>query len=350
MKRLFLIQLFFIIVANSSYSQKVEGDTNYYRKYNNKLIVSYFQSYKNYFIDISQKLINDSLGQSKISNIAESNLVSGFEITYDKITLAIGFKSPSSGSNLKGNTSYKNFSLNIGGNHWILENSYRSYKGFYNKNTVNYDTSFLKTGIYDQFPNLKSEAYKTKFLLFAKPEEFSFRSGYSCNYQQIKSAFSWVASANIYYNKLNSDSAFFPYQVRSYYDNHRNMNGLNVFAFSVCGGGSLNIVIWKALFANLTLIGGPEQQWRTYHYLDSYNNKTLGHLSITGDFRGSIGLNFKKWFILFNGTSDFSFYRVSQVTFNSQYKSGNFSLGFRFGVKPSKLYTKFQQSKIYNRL
>jgi hypothetical protein len=349
MRRLFLILLFFIIACVVS-AQKMEGDTTYYRKYNNKLIISYFQSYKSFGIDMSQKLKPDTLGQSTIVNIAEANLVSGFEITYDKISVSIGFKSPSTLSDKKGNTSYKNFALNIGGNKWILENSYRSYMGFYNKNTVAYDTSFYSTGIFDQFPSLKAEAYKTKFLLFKNPELFSFRSGYTGNYQQIKSAFSWVYSANIYYNKLNSDSSFFPFQIRTYYDNHRNMNGLNVFAFSICAGGSLNIVIWKALFANLTLIGGPEQQWRTYRYLDNYNNSTLSYLSLTGDARGSLGLNFKKWYILINGTTDFSFYSISKITFNSKYNSGNFTLGFRFGVKTPKFYSKFQKTKLYNKL
>lgn len=349
MTRLFLIQLYITIVA-PVFAQKIEGDTTYYRKYNNKLIVSYFQSYKSFGIDMTQKLISDSLGQSKIAYIAESNLVSGFELTYDKISLSIGFKSPSSLSDKKGNTSYKNFAINIGGNKWIVENSYRSYKGFYNKNTSTYDTSFYTTGIYDQLPNLKAEAYKTKFLLFKNPELFSFRAGYAGNYQQIKSAFSWVYSANIYYNKLNTDSSFFPHQVRSYYDNHRYMNGLNVFAVSVCAGGSLNIVIWKALFANLTLIGGPEQQWRTYRYLDNYNNSTLSYLSLTGDARGSLGLNFKKWYILINGTTDFSFYSISKITFNSKYNSGNFTLGFRFGVKTPKFYSKFQKTKFYNKI
>ena len=76
MRRLFLILLFFIIACVVS-AQKMEGDTTYYRKYNNKLIISYFQSYKSFGIDMSQKLKPDTLGQSTIVNIAEANLVSG---------------------------------------------------------------------------------------------------------------------------------------------------------------------------------------------------------------------------------------------------------------------------------
>lgn len=342
--------LIIFISTSAFFSQRKSWDTSYYVKYKDRLIVSVFQSYKGYNIDISQFLTKDTLGQSKIAYVAEANLIYGIELNYDKFNLSIGFKNPSTQTKQKGDTKYRNIALNIGGNRWILENSYRNYKGFYNKNTSSYDTSFNNTGIYDQYPNLNSESYKTKFLLFTNANKFSFKSGYSCNYQQLKTAFSFVLSANIYYNRLNSDSSFFPLPIRGYYDTHQSLNGLNVFAISVYGGGSFNLVLWKALFMNLTLIIGPEEQWRNYKYLDNtYPDRTLFYTSISGDFRGSMGLNFKKFFVLLSATSDFSWYNASQVNYLSKYGSVNFSLGYRFKVKPSKGYQKFQQSKLYRR-
>jgi hypothetical protein len=274
-------------------------------------------------------------------------LVSGIEINYDKFNFSFGWKNPSNKVAQKGDTKYRNLNLNIGGNKWILENSYRSYKGFYNKNTSRYDTSFHTTGIYDQNPRLTSESYKTKFLFFTNANKFSFKSGYSCNYHQLKSAFSFVLSGNIYYNRVNSDSSFFPTPIRPYYDTHQSLNGLNVFALSVYGGGSLNLVLWKHLFMNLTLIIGPEEQWRNYHYLNPNNSQTLFYTSISGDFRASIGYNHKHFFMLLNTTSDFSWYNASQITYLSKYGAVNFLIGARIPSKPSKLYKKFQGTKFY---
>lgn len=348
--RIILVIFLFTINFNSFFAQKRGWDTTYYTKYKNRLIVSFFQSYRNYGIDIEQKLTKDSLGKSKLAYIAEANLVYGLEVNFDKFNIAIGFKNPSSQTDKKGDTKFRNFALNVGGNHWLLENSYRSYSGFYNKNTANYDTSFKRTGIYDQQPHLTSESYKTKFLFFTNANKFSFKSSYASNYRQLKSAFSFVLSANIYYNRLNSDSSFFPFQIRNSYDTHRSMNGLNVFAFSVYGGGSWNIVLWKVFFMNLTLIIGPEEQWRNYNYLDTYPNQTLFYTSLSGDFRGCIGLNFKNFFIKVSATSDFSWYSASQISVLSKYGAINFSLGYRFKTKPSKGYQKFKQSKWYKRL
>lgn len=291
----------------------------------------------------------DSLGQSKVSYKAEANNITGIELNYDKFNIAFGFKStPPANQTSKGDTKYTNLALNVGGNRWILENSYRSYTGFYNTNTAAYDTSFKREGIYTQAPSLKSEAYKTKFLFFTNANKFSFKSGYSCSQRQLKSAFSFVLTANIYYNRLNSDSSFVPLAVRHYYDDHQSVNGLNVFAFSVYGGGSFNLVLWKALFLNLTLIIGPEEQWRTYHYLDG-NSKNLFYTSISGDFRSSLGLNFKKFFVMVTSTTDFSYYNSNATEYFSKYGAVNFSLGYRFKVKTPKVYSRFQQSKLYKK-
>lgn len=346
-----LLSVFFLVSTLLSFAQKKGWDSAYYVRYKDRLIVSVFQSYKGYSMDISQLLTKDTLVQSKIAYVAEANLIYGIELNYDKFNLSLGFKNPSTQTKQKGDTKYRNIALNIGGNRWILENSYRSYKGFYNKNTSSYDTTFKKTGIYDQYPNLNSESYKTKFLFFTNANKFSFKSGYSCNYKQLRTAFSFVLSANIHYNRVNSDSSFFPRPIRGYYDTHQSLHGLNVFAVSVYGGGSLNLVLWKAFFMNFTLIIGPEEQWRNYKYLDNNTpDRTLFYTSVSGDFRGSIGLNFKKFFVLLSATSDFSWYNASQVTYLSKYGSVNFSLGYRFKVKPSTGYQKFQQSKWYRRL
>lgn len=357
MRQIYLITvvlLYFSIGAqeqNQLPKKQQQWDTTYYSKYKDRFIISLFQSYRNYGIDISQKLLRDSLGQSKIEYLAEANLVSGIEISYDKINFSVAYKSvPPANKLQKGDTKYKNFALNIGGGKWTLENSYRTYTGFYNKNTVRYDTTFKTTGIYTQAPTLSSESFKTKFLYYTNSNKFACKSGYSCTQRQLKSAFSFVLTANIYYNRINSDSSFIPLPVRKYYDHYQSIKGLNVFAFSVYGGGSVNIVLWKALFLNLTLLIGPEEQWRTYHYAEPAMSKTLFYTAYSGDFRAAFGLNFKRFFVIVSSSTDFSLYNSNAVDYTAKYIAGNFSLGYRFKVKVPKFYRKFKESKWYKKL
>lgn len=349
----------FLIISLKTFSQEQsqlpkkqqKWDTTYYSKYKDRFIVSLYQSYRYYGIDISQKLFRDTLGQSKIEYLAEANFVSGIEISYDKINFSVAYKSAPPANQLqKGDTKYKNFALNIGGGKWILENSYRTYTGFFNKNTVTYDTTFKTTGIYTQSPTLSSETFKTKFLYYTNSNKFACKSGYSCTQRQLKSAFSFVLTANINYNRLNSDSSFIPLPVRKYYDHYQSIKGLNVFAFSIYGGGSVNIVLWRALFLNLTLLLGPEEQWRTYHYAEPKMSKTLFYTAYSGDFRAALGLNFKRFFVIISSSTDFSLYNSNAVDYTAKYIAGNFSLGYRFKVKTPRLYRKFKESKWYDKL
>jgi hypothetical protein len=350
--------LFALLSVNILSAQKI-WDSTYYVKYKSRLIVSLFQSYRNYNIELQQYLTKDTLGSSKVNFIAQANNISGIEFNYDKINFSFGYASvPPKNVKQTGKTDHFNIGMNVGGNKWILETGYRRYQGFYDKNTARYDSAYSKwdttttdrRGIYTQFPHMVSTSYKMKFLYFTNNKRFSFKSGYSCSYRQLKSSFSWVITANGYYNTLSTtDTSFFPRQVRPFYDTHGNLNTLNVAAFSVYGGASFNLVLWRALFFNVTVLVGPEEQWRTYKYHnDTLNyNRTVFYNAISGDLRGSMGLNFKRWYVSLTGVTDFSYYKSGEMMFVSKYFSGAFSLGYRFRVKAPKIYQRFQQTKLY---
>jgi hypothetical protein len=300
-------------------------------------------------MELAQTLVKDTLGRSAVNYHAEANHISGIEINYDKINFSFGYKSvPPANSKKTGNTDHFNLGMNIGGNKWILETAYRRYYGFYDKKTSNYDTNFKHTGIYYQFPRLSATSFKTKFLYFANHKRFAYKAGYSCAYRQLKSSASLILTASGYYNTFNSDSSLIPFQIRNYYDTHADIKGLDVFGFSVYGGASINIVLWRALFCNLTLLIGPEEQWRTYKYQNStFYNRTIFYQSWSGDFRLAYGLNFKRWFLMVNFSSDFSIYNGGEMKFVSKFLNTSVSLGYRFKMKTPKIYQKFQQTKLY---
>lgn len=347
-KKLSVLLLLYLNITTAS--AQATWDSTKYVKYNSRLIVSLYQSYRQYDITMQQFMVKDSVGRSKLNYLAQASNISGIEIDYDKLSFSFGFKStsPTGTDKIKtGSTQYFDFGLNVGGNRWILETAYRRYQGFYDKNTLNYDSSFKTTGVYYQDPKLVNTTFKAKFLYFTNHKKFAFKSGYSSTYRQIKSAATWVLTANAYYNTLNTDSSFFPRAVRPYYNDYSLMRGLDVFAFSVYAGASVNLVAWRALFINATLLIGPEEQWRVYKYTDGPFYKPLFYNSVSGDVRFSAGLNMKRFFMMVTSISDVCWYKSSSVGMLSKYVSGSFTLGYRFKVKAPKFYQKIQQTKIY---
>ncbi len=331
-------------------SQK-NWDTTKYEKFTNRFIVAYFQSYKQFNSEIKQVTLKDSLNQSSYNYFAEANYISGIELNFDKINIQLALKSkPPKDVSKYGKTNFFNLGFNFGGNRWFLESSYRRYTGFYDKNTPNYDTSFKRTGIFYKLPNMSSTLTKIKFLYFTNYKKYSFRSGYACNYRQLKSAASWVLSGNFYTNNQISDSAFIPRIGRPYYRHFSDLNSIQVTGFSGNAGFTFNLVLWKAWFINLLLTIGPEQQWRKYGLVNQGRGKTLSYLSVSGDFRLSMGLNMKKFYMLFSSSTDYTSYNNYIVQYNSFFTSNNFTIGWRFKAKTPEFYKKFQQSAFYKKL
>jgi hypothetical protein len=310
-------------------------------------MVGIFQSYRDFNNNFKQFGEKDSLGISNNNYVAESQLTTGIEINYDKFSFGFAIKStPQKNSSGKGNTRTFNGNLNFGGNKWYLENSVRYFKGFYDSNTAAYDSTFKETGNYYYQPNLTNTLFRSKFLYFTNHKRYSFRSNYVCNYRQLRSGATWIFSANISYNYLRNDSSFFPLPARPYYGSYAGMNGLKVFSTSLNAGGAVSLVLWRAFFVHLMFIVGPEQQWRTYNYLDG-PSRNLSYFSLSGDVRGSIGLNFKRFYFMSFTRNDFAVYNSSFVGLTNKSVGGGFILGWRFNSRVPEFYRKFQGSRLY---
>jgi hypothetical protein len=339
----------FLIYSSSFFAQKTcNWDTCRYQKFHSNLMIGIFQTYRNFNNEFQQYMIPDTGNLSKNNYFAESKLNTGLEMSYDKFSLGIAFKStPQKNNSGKGNTKTFNSNLNFGGNKWFLENSVRYFKGFYDSNTPNYDTTFKETGNYYYQPNFTNTLFRSKFLYFTNHKRYSFRSAYICNYRQLKSGATWIFSANTSYNYLRNDSSFFSPASRSFYNNYGNMNGMKVFAFSINAGGAASLVLWRAFFVHMMFIVGPEKQWRTYNYLNE-SSTNLSYFSLSGDLRFSIGLNFKRFYFISFSSNDFAVYNSSFVGLTNKSIGGGFIMGWRFNSKTPNFYKKFQSSKIYS--
>ena len=328
-----------------------EYDTNYYRKYNDRLIIALYQSNRQYNIHYTQKLIPDPLVKSKINYFANANNVTGIEIDYDKLSLSLGFKSsPPDGQSRQEKTTYKSLNFSVGGNTWFLETSYKNYKGFYDNNTAAYDTSFNPDKPFYQSGSMSTKGLKVKGFYFFNHRKFSYKSSYTCIYRQLKSAFSFFAIGNIYYNRFSSDTSFIPPPVWNFYSAYYDMNRLNVLAFSGGMGASGNLIISKKFFLNLTLDLGIEMQNRNYHYYFSDHKARRVYISSVGDARLALGYNGKNFFITLSSMNDFVNFNDKEFKMGSSFISGSFTYGYRFKVKEGNLVKKVKENKLYQML
>ncbi len=354
---LFLISFFYSaqVTTEGNLEVKTEKkgktwDTLKYRKFERVLIVGIFQQFRNFSNTFDQSLVKDSLGLSKHVYVAESQLIGGVVLNYDKFSVSFGTKTqPQQFSTGKGNTKTFNIGLNVGDNRWVLENYYRRFTGFYNKNTPNFDTTFKQTGNYYLQPNLKSSLLMNRFMYFTNYKKFSYKSGFGCNYRQLKSAASWILGSSFNVYTLTNDSSIFPIKSRQFFNSYSTLKGFQSVNFGINGGAAGTLVLFKALFINGYFTLGPEQQWRSYNLGNEYRN--LSYVSWSGTSRFSMGVNLRRFYFLFSNTNDYNLFNSGKLlSFKSESLTQNLTFGWRFHTKTLDFYKKFMASKIYSYL
>lgn len=329
-----------------SESKARNWDTLKYQKFDYVLIVGIYQQNRSFNNKFRQIQNTDSNNLSSQVYSAESQLMSGIALNYDKFSVSFGTRtSPKPESAGKGYTKTFNLGINIGDNRYVFENYYRRFVGFYNQNTPNFDTSYNRTKQYYLQPNLTSALLMSRFMYFTNYKKYSFKSGFGCNFRQLKSAATWILGGSFNVYNFNNDSAIFPKKVRPLYGDYGGLNGFQSVNFGVTAGAAFTLVLFKAWFAGAYFTLGPEQQWRSYRINEAQQNAS--YVSWSGTGRASIGLNLKRFYILGSYSNDYNLFNNKALDFSSASISGNFTFGWRFYTNTPKFYKKFQQTKIY---
>jgi hypothetical protein len=312
------------------------------------LIVGLFQQHRTFNIIFQQQINQNAVNLSTQTFAAESNLIGGVTLGYDKFQFSFGTRSTPQNNNLsKGYTKTFNIGLNFGDNRWLLENYYRSFKGFYNKNTPNFDTNFTKTNQYNLQPGLSSKLFMTRLMYFTNHQNFSYKSGFGSDFRQLKSAATWILGGSFNVYDLKNDSALFPKQARPLFNDYGNLQSFHSANLSFNVGAAVTIVLFKAWFINGSFTTGPEQQWRSYN-LGNGNFRHLSYIAFSGTARGSFGINLKKFYLLYSISNDYNIYDSFKImAFQSQSVTNNFTFGWRFHTGTPTFYKKFQQTKLY---
>jgi hypothetical protein len=327
-------------------------DTLKYQKFDYVLIVGVFQQHRDFSNNFEQQIyharpLSDTAMNSKHTYYAESRLITGIVLNYDKFQLSFATRSkPPEASLGKGYTKTFNIGLNFGDNRWISENYYRWFEGFYDKNTPDYDTAFKRTGNYYQLPGLRSSLFMTRLLYFTNYEKYSFQSGFGCNYRQLKSAATWILGGSYNTYRLQNDSSVFPVKSRPFFNDYGGLKGFVSHNLAVNFGAAGTLVLFKAWFIGGYFTVGPEMQIRNYNFGE--NTRNLTYVSWSGTGRFSMGLNMKKFYLLFSTSDDYNLFNSPNIiNFTSESITVNFSFGWRFHTGTPKLYRKFMDTKLY---
>lgn len=335
-------------------SKKFSYDSNYVKQYPHRLVITYFQSYRRYEITFSEKVRTDTLSLSKSLYKASSQNTVGLSLDYDKLSFSVGraqnISSDVTGE--KGNTISNVLGFSVTSGKLRFENTYRNYFGFYDENSLHYNKYFgADTSRYYIKPSMQVHSIKTKIFYFInRKHRFSFMSAYGNTQRQIKRAgsFFWVANAE-YYN-IYSKTPFISPLTRNYYGLWKNLNNINTVSLSVIPGYSFNLVLFKALFLNVTLAYGLASQYRSYSSSDNMYYVSQFKTSMVGDYRVALGINNRNFFMTFTTSVDYYSIDTKSFKVESKYIWGAFNIGYRFKLKERNWIKRIKEHELYKKV
>jgi hypothetical protein len=303
-------------------------------------------------VAFKQKYISDTAANTSINFMSNAPESYGIGLDYDKLSISFDYRTvqPSDLTVFKtGYNQVSSLSFNFGGNKYIVENSWRRFRSFYDNNTAQNFAGYDTTQPYFQNRSMVLNAFRTKIIAFSNHKKFSYKSAYGNMYRQTKSAATWLFSGNAYYQRLTCDTAFVPFYLREFYGDIADINRVDIKGLSVLGGFAFNLVIFKRFFFNMTFALGPDLQWRTTGNFDGSSATNL-YVPFSADSRFSFGFNNRNVFIIIYSMYDVNelkseFWEIKQTFF-----SGGLNFGYRFPVKERTFIKKMKEHRYYKML
>ena len=320
MRLLFSFILIFSILVGSgqdvemNYSPKTDStpsslDNGYIQKFNNKLILKgYIQNKSNEF-ELSNR-------QNDVISRFEPNGVSSFGVgfNYKALGLSIGILPLGK----KDNTKYgKTRKLDIQGNFFTkkvgFDVHFQYYQGFFLANITSIDPSYNTDSIYPIRSDIATFALGGSVFYIFNHDKFSFKSLYTNNEWQKKSAGTFFAGLKYDIFAVIADSAISPESPSYRPDSSEYFNGASYVSFGIYGGYAYNLVIEKHGFISIGL--GPGLGRLKVNLID-FEGK-----SIPTKPRAALSLNFQ-FGAGFNSEKHFGGIQVNQNTAGFQYNQG----------------------------
>ncbi len=86
---LLCFSIFFFVFLHHAISQQ---DTNFYKKYNNRLIVTFYSTQRYYEVGFKQKYFSDSLAKTSTNFKSTAPETFGFGLAYDKLSISYDYR------------------------------------------------------------------------------------------------------------------------------------------------------------------------------------------------------------------------------------------------------------------
>lgn len=309
--------------------RKVRHDTAYIRSYYKKLVVT---------LPISNRFLRFSLQDlesgNKLNFAPNLQFNLGLCISSRWATFIINsrVKVYSGDSDLKGETKYRDYQLNLYGRKFTTDMFVQYYSGFYIKNSKNYE-AYVSEKPYALRADVSAFNMGVSSYYIVNHRRFSYGNSFGFVEQQKKSAGSILLGVYYSYFDVTSSPALVTEPFRKYFDSLSFLQSGHSHNFGVNLGYIYTLVFLKKCYTTVSLVQGFGGKQVVYTREDSTSTKHL--VAGTGKLhvRFGLGYNQGRYFVGTMGMFDYFMFgdRASSAL---SYSHGKFMVyvGYRFSI------------------
>lgn len=308
--------------------QEEKPDSNFIVKYPNVFTVGLFLSSP--VMQLTIRPVNDNLDKYRSEFRGNFADLIGFSLSYKKLSLSLGFKSPFDNPNQdeKGKTVSTGIAIQFRKTRYNLAAEYRQYTGYYDNNSPNYvpitDSVLVR-------PDVRYKNIGVNGIYNFSWRKYSYNAPLTYNDRQLKSRIGLLAKGGINYTTISSsDSTLLSSVQTREFTSFDDVRAINALLFKLGPGVGITIVLFKRFyvaangfamgnFINYTyqVEGSDDRDWSTS--VNFYTETNIG-----------FGYNSKRLFAGFSLNGDINLMRIRDAAVRTYFATTLVTVGYRF--------------------
>ena len=280
----------------------------------------------------------DGLTQQSVDYEPNENFNLGFGFTYHWLGLDLAFSLPyiNNDDDKFGKTSRFDLQSNIYMESFVFDLNIQSYRGYYNSNPESYLPGYdPELEGYPIRPDIETNNLGLSAFYIFNHHKFSYRSAFTFNERQMKSAGSFLLGTYISTFHMNADSTLIPSELRNEFETGVDFRDVSNLSLGLSLGYAHTFILWKHLYFSLTVATGfgPQAQRRKATAdLPEYRENSASIFAVT---RIGLGHNGETYFYGISAVNTFAGYQDENQS-ALQRSVGNFKVFFGHRFNPPK--------------